>query len=135
MVGQKAAKPPNQGQAPPSRLVSRTVIVVASSMAKPWQTEPEALNRSPLDHRCSSPLCPQVRHILCEKHARITEALAKLKAAYYPEDGAKPASGLAKWNEIASAYSEDKAKSGVCFFKEWYHRVISCSATDELLIF
>lgn len=51
--------------------------------------------------------------------------MTKLKAAYFPEDGAAPAKGIAKWNEvvsyrqvlltmqIATAYSEDKARSGV----------------------
>jgi len=42
-----------------------------------------------------------VRHILCEKHSKAMEAMAKLK------DGQK-------FNEVASAYSEDKARQGVC---------------------
>jgi peptidyl-prolyl cis-trans isomerase NIMA-interacting 4 len=44
----------------------------------------------------------KVRHILCEKQSKALEALAKLK-----EGG--------KFNEIAAQYSEDKARSGVCF--------------------
>lgn len=42
----------------------------------------------------------QVRHILCEKHSKALEALQKLK------DGQK-------FNEVATAYSEDKARQGV----------------------
>lgn len=41
----------------------------------------------------------KVRHILCEKHSKAMEAMAKLK------DGQK-------FNEVASAYSEDKARQG-----------------------
>ncbi len=42
----------------------------------------------------------KVRHILCEKHGKCMEALTKLKAAYYPEDGSAGAKGIAKWNEV-----------------------------------
>lgn len=42
----------------------------------------------------------QVRHILCEKHSKIMEAMEKLKAGM-------------KFNEVASQYSEDKARQGV----------------------
>ena len=42
----------------------------------------------------------QVRHILCEKQSKALEAIEKLK------------SGM-KFNEVASQYSEDKARSGV----------------------
>jgi NIMA-interacting peptidyl-prolyl cis-trans isomerase 4 len=41
----------------------------------------------------------KVRHILCEKQSKILEALEKLRAG-------------AKFNEVASTYSEDKARSG-----------------------
>lgn len=44
----------------------------------------------------------QVRHILCEKQSKILEALEKLKAGQ-------------KFNEVAAAYSEDKARSGVIY--------------------
>ena len=40
-----------------------------------------------------------VRHILCEKQGKCLEALAKLEAGE-------------KFNEVASQYSEDKARSG-----------------------
>ena len=42
----------------------------------------------------------QVRHILCEKHSKVMEAMEKLKEGQ-------------KFNEVASAYSEDKARQGV----------------------
>lgn len=42
----------------------------------------------------------KVRHILCEKHSKVMEAMEKLKAGE-------------KFNEVASAYSEDKARQGV----------------------
>lgn len=42
----------------------------------------------------------KVRHILCEKHSRVMEAMAKL------EEGQK-------FNEVASNFSEDKARQGV----------------------
>ena len=69
------------------------------------------------------------RHILCEKHGKITNALEKLRAAYTPDNG-KPQTGLAVWTQVthltihamrhlsrllqvASDFSEDKARSGV----------------------
>lgn len=42
----------------------------------------------------------QVRHILCEKHGKCMEAMEKLK------------SGV-RFSEVASQYSEDKARQGV----------------------
>ncbi|KAI8852537.1 hypothetical protein BC829DRAFT_440666 [Chytridium lagenaria] len=42
----------------------------------------------------------KVRHILCEKHAKITEALSKLKDEKLA------------FNKVAELYSEDKAKAG-----------------------
>ncbi|XP_065757182.1 peptidyl-prolyl cis-trans isomerase NIMA-interacting 4 isoform X2 [Phocoena phocoena] len=42
----------------------------------------------------------KVRHILCEKHGKILEAMEKLK------------SGM-KFNEVATQYSEDKARQGI----------------------
>ena len=44
----------------------------------------------------------QVRHILCEKQSKVLEAMEKLK------------SGM-KFNEVATQYSEDKARQGVCY--------------------
>lgn len=44
----------------------------------------------------------QVRHILCEKHSKAMEAMQKLK------DGQR-------FSEVASTYSEDKARQGVRF--------------------
>ncbi|GAU94681.1 hypothetical protein RvY_06406-2 [Ramazzottius varieornatus] len=41
----------------------------------------------------------KVRHILCEKHGKIMEAMEKLKAG-------------TKFDEVARTYSEDKARSG-----------------------
>uniref|UniRef100_A0A8C9AW94 peptidylprolyl isomerase n=1 Tax=Phocoena sinus TaxID=42100 RepID=A0A8C9AW94_PHOSS len=43
----------------------------------------------------------KVRHILCEKHGKILEAMEKLK------------SGM-KFNEVATQYSEDKARMIKC---------------------
>ena len=70
------------------------------------------------------------------------EAYAKLNAGYYPDDGTKPATGLATWNavrwgdvyfifilfltgrsscvspvraQVAAQFAEDKASSGVRF--------------------
>lgn len=42
----------------------------------------------------------QVRHILCEKHGKCMEAMEKLKAGV-------------RFSEVASQYSEDKARQGV----------------------
>ena len=42
----------------------------------------------------------QVRHILCEKHSKSMEAMAKLKEGV-------------RFNEVATQYSEDKARQGV----------------------
>ena len=42
----------------------------------------------------------QVRHILCEKQSKALEAIEKLKSG-------------TRFNEVASTYSEDKARSGV----------------------
>lgn len=45
-----------------------------------------------------------VRHILCAKHSRKEEALAKLRAG-------------AKFDDVAREFSEDKARQGeFCFF-------------------
>ncbi|KAH9372006.1 hypothetical protein HPB48_000574 [Haemaphysalis longicornis] len=41
----------------------------------------------------------EVRHVLCEKQSKVLEALEKLK-------------GGMKFNEVAAAYSEDKARQG-----------------------
>lgn len=41
-----------------------------------------------------------MRHILCEKQSKVLEALEKLK-------------GGMKFNEVATQYSEDKARQGV----------------------
>ena len=43
-----------------------------------------------------------VRHILCEKHAKKEEALAKLNAG-------------SKFDEVAREFSEDKARQGTFF--------------------
>ncbi|KAK3744352.1 hypothetical protein QZH41_016487, partial [Actinostola sp. cb2023] len=40
-----------------------------------------------------------VRHILCEKHSKVMEAMEKIKAGQ-------------KFSEVATAYSEDKARQG-----------------------
>ena len=42
----------------------------------------------------------KVRHILCEKHSKVMEAMEKLREGQ-------------KFNEVASTYSEDKARQGV----------------------
>lgn len=42
----------------------------------------------------------KVRHILCEKHSKVMEAMEKIKAGQ-------------KFSEVATAYSEDKARQGV----------------------
>ncbi len=52
-----------------------------------------------LFHQFSLPSL-QVRHILCEKQSKVLEAVEKLKSGQ-------------KFNEVAAAYSEDKARSGV----------------------
>uniref|UniRef100_A0A8I3X7H2 peptidylprolyl isomerase n=1 Tax=Callithrix jacchus TaxID=9483 RepID=A0A8I3X7H2_CALJA len=41
----------------------------------------------------------KVRHILCEKHGKITEAMEKLKRGM-------------RFNEVTAQYSEDKARQG-----------------------
>lgn len=43
-----------------------------------------------------------VRHILCEKHAKKEEAVAKLNAG-------------SKFDEVAREFSEDKARQGISF--------------------
>ena len=42
-----------------------------------------------------------MRHILCEKHSKCMEAMEKLKEGQ-------------KFSDVASKYSEDKARHGVC---------------------
>jgi len=44
----------------------------------------------------------KVRHILCEKHGKCMEAMELIKAGK-------------RFSEVATNYSEDKARSGVCF--------------------
>lgn len=48
----------------------------------------------------------QVRHILCEKQSKVLEAMEKLKAGV-------------KFNEVATQYSEDKARQGVSSFFDY----------------
>lgn len=45
----------------------------------------------------------QVRHILCEKHSKVVEAMGKLKEGQ-------------KFDEVARTFSEDKARQGVTYF-------------------
>ncbi|KAG1444773.1 hypothetical protein G6F56_010158 [Rhizopus delemar] len=52
------------------------------------------------DGKLKSAQSIKVRHILCEKHSRIMEALAKIK-----EDNMR-------FDKVAELYSEDKAKAG-----------------------
>ena len=42
----------------------------------------------------------KVRHILCEKHSKVMEAMGKIKEGQ-------------RFSEVATAYSEDKARQGV----------------------
>lgn len=53
-----------------------------------------------MHHLLCTLLIHQVRHILCEKHSKVMEAMEKLKAGQ-------------KFNEVATNYSEDKARHGV----------------------
>ena len=48
-----------------------------------------------------------VRHILCEKHSKKEEALEKLK-------------GGAKFDDVAKEFSEDKARAGMDFRREYW---------------
>lgn len=48
----------------------------------------------------------KVRHIFCEKHSKVMEAMAKLKEGQ-------------KFSEVATAYSEDKARQGVMIKLEY----------------
>uniref|UniRef100_A0A2K5HLT1 peptidylprolyl isomerase n=1 Tax=Colobus angolensis palliatus TaxID=336983 RepID=A0A2K5HLT1_COLAP len=50
------------------------------------------------DKKAQGPKGVKVRHILCEKHGKIMEAMEKLK------------SGM-RFNEVASQYSEDKVRT------------------------
>uniref|UniRef100_A0A8P0SY17 peptidylprolyl isomerase n=1 Tax=Canis lupus familiaris TaxID=9615 RepID=A0A8P0SY17_CANLF len=59
----------------------------------------------------------KVRHILCEKHGKIMEAMEKLK------------SGM-RFNEVATQYSEDKARQGAGQKCCWYLS-IQYSKTNE----
>ncbi|KAK4070167.1 uncharacterized protein Triagg1_6588 [Trichoderma aggressivum f. europaeum] len=65
-----------------------------------------------------------VRHILCEKHARKEEALLKLSEGV-------------KFDEVARAYSEDKARQGIrnrLFLFALRHFINWCFSGDGLLI-
>lgn len=56
---------------------------------------------------------PQVRHILCEKHGKCMEALEKLKAGV-------------RFSEVATQYSEDKARQGVRTYQSHLQSNNSC---------
>lgn len=63
----------------------------------------ECLLNCPVPDSPAVTLChvlPQVRHILCEKHSKVMEAMQKLKEGQ-------------RFNEVATTYSEDKARQGV----------------------
>lgn len=58
----------------------------------------------------------QVRHILCEKHGKCMEAMDKLKAGV-------------RFSEVASQYSEDKARQGVRSLLYWPHLALKLNYT------
>lgn len=64
------------------------------------RSSPGTRAAGPADCHGPALLPSQVRHILCEKHGKAMEAMEKLK------------SGL-RFSEVASQYSEDKARQGV----------------------
>lgn len=53
---------------------------------------------------------PKVRHILCEKQSKALEAIERLKLGE-------------KFNEVATKFSEDKARQGVRHVYIWYYDV------------
>ena len=62
--------------------------------------EPKGPKGDAKDSKVKSGNSINVRHILCEKQSKVLEAMAKLK------------DGVA-FNQVATQYSEDKARNGV----------------------
>ncbi|NXC95733.1 PIN4 isomerase, partial [Certhia familiaris] len=69
----------------------------AGSGSPPLHPEARPARRPRSPRPRSPPL--QVRHILCEKHGRVMEAMEKLKSGQ-------------RFSEVAAQYSEDKARQG-----------------------
>ena len=70
--------------------------------SKGGKSKPEAKgdSKDSKDSKVKSGNSINVRHILCEKQSKVLEAMAKLK------------DGVA-FNQVATQYSEDKARNGV----------------------
>ena len=64
-----------------------------------------------------------MRHILCEKQSKCLEALEKIKAG-------------AKFNEVATQYSEDKARNGGSLGKNsvWISLFIHTKKINEKIL-
>ena len=74
--------------------------------SKGGKSKPEAKgdSKDSKDSKVKSGNSINVRHILCEKQSKVLEAMAKLK------------DGVA-FNQVATQYSEDKARNGVILDK------------------
>uniref|UniRef100_A0A8C6GVX9 peptidylprolyl isomerase n=1 Tax=Mus spicilegus TaxID=10103 RepID=A0A8C6GVX9_MUSSI len=74
------------------------------------------------DKKSQGPKCGgnavKVRHILCEKHGKVMEAMEKLK------------SGM-RCNEVTTQYSEDKVRQGVLNCCN-YHKITTNTVTGSL---
>lgn len=71
----------------------------AGGGAKPKESKGEGSSTKNVQKKQGAGNAVKVRHILCEKQSKALEALEKLK------------SGM-KFNEVATQYSEDKARQG-----------------------
>lgn len=63
-----------------------------------------------------------MRHILCEKQSKCLEALDRLK-------------GGMKFNEVATQYSEDKARQGVSILKALLIVFLKCQTLFQEAVF
>lgn len=70
---------------------------------------------------CCPTVFPQVRHVLCEKHGKCMEAMEKLKAGV-------------RFSEVATQYSEDKARQGVRTYQSFLVFVLSLTVIYNLII-
>lgn len=86
-----------KGERAKVNVVVYAIVWLLCEMVGSDGAQAEASGSSKKGGSCSA---VKVRHILCEKHSKVMEAMEKLKAGE-------------KFNEVASAYSEDKARQGV----------------------
>ena len=91
------------GKGRPREEKQQQQVVILSNCMLIWACVLGGAEGSGSTKKSSGGTAVKVRHILCEKHSKAMEAMGKLKEGQ-------------RFNEVATAYSEDKARQGVSTF-------------------